>query len=58
MEQKLRFTIYLNFQFEPITLEVTSFMWKENGDLELYDGGKYWFIPYNSLKFVYSEVIR
>lgn len=53
-----KFTIYLTFQFDPIILEVESFMWKENGDLELYDKGKYWFIPYNSLQFVYSEVIR
>lgn len=53
-----KFIIYLTFQFDPIILEVESFMRKENGDLELYDKGKYWFIPYNSLKFVYSEVIR
>lgn len=53
-----RFTIFLTFQFDPIILEVESFMWNERGDLELYDKGQYCFFPYNSLKLVKAEVIR
>ena len=53
-----KFTIFLTFQFDPIILEVESFMWNKRGDLELYDKGQYWFFPYKSLNKVEAEVIR
>lgn len=53
-----KFTIYLTSQFDPIILEVESFMWTKRGDLELYDKGQYWFFSYKFLEKVEAEVIK
>lgn len=54
---KHKIIVKVTYQFDPIILEVKAFRWKENGDLELFDGGKYWRFPYNVLESVYMEVI-
>ena len=56
----MKYHIFLkvNYQFDPFIEVVDKFIIEENGNLKLYDEGKFWLFPASTIQYLFITEIK